>query len=132
MAAGFADVFGAAELAVTLDTDESSSVLLPDPMAWNPTSKKMTPRNSSTITMARKGSPVESGTRSFIDVTVSRSAGKPTPAPSEQAKSQVSSKPSRRAARAFCRLARSRRSRFTSIGSAANASGRSTNALSTR
>src|ERR1700733_7295520 len=46
----------------------------------------MTPINSSTITMARKGRPVESGTRSFIEVTVSRSAGKPTPTPSEQAK----------------------------------------------
>ena len=45
--------------------------------------------------------------------------------------SQVTSKPSRRAARAFCRLARSRRSRLTSIGSAASASGRSTSALST-
>src|SRR6185312_13088569 len=36
-----------------------------------------------------------------------------------------------RAALAFCRLARSRRSRLTSIGSAARASGRSTSALST-
>src|SRR5689334_4590518 len=46
-------------------------------------------------------------------------------------KAQVTSKPSRRAARAFCRLARSRRSRLTSIGSAASASGRSTSAFST-
>src|ERR1700734_1686869 len=78
-AAGFTEVFGAIVLVVTVDTDESSSELAPDPIAWNPTSKKMTPRNSSTITMARRGSPVESGTRSFIDVTVSRSAPKPTP-----------------------------------------------------
>src|ERR1700760_3025083 len=46
----------------------------------------MTPKNSSTITMARNGRPVESGTRSFIDVTVSRSAGNPTPTPCEQGK----------------------------------------------
>src|ERR1700761_3517850 len=66
-------------------------------MAWKPTSKKMTPRNSRTITMARKGSPVESGTRSFIDVTVSRSAGKPTETPGEQAKfsGEVEAQPSR-------------------------------------
>src|SRR5271156_4779727 len=85
-AAGFADVFGAIVLVVTVDTDESSSELAPDPMAWNPTSKKMTPRNNSTITMARRGSPVESGTRSFIDVTVSRGGPKPTPTPCEQAR----------------------------------------------
>src|SRR5277367_1598572 len=46
----------------------------------------MTPRNNSTITMARRGRPVESGTRSFIDVTVSRGGQKPTPTPCEQAK----------------------------------------------
>src|SRR6202000_1411118 len=49
-------------------------------MAWNPTSKKMTPRNNSTITMARRGSPVESGTRSFIEPTVARSTPEPAKA----------------------------------------------------
>ena len=87
-----------AELVVALDTAESSSVFVPDPIAWNPTSKKMTPRNSNTITIARRGSPVESGTRSFIDVTVSRSAPKPTPTLGELAKNsgELESQPSRR------------------------------------
>ena len=43
----------------------------PPPIAWKPTSRKTTPRNSSTITMARRGSPEESGTRSFIGTTLS-------------------------------------------------------------
>ena len=34
---------------------ESSS----EPIAWNPTNRNTTPRNSSTITIARKGSPEE-------------------------------------------------------------------------
>ncbi len=103
-------------VAVEAADAESSSELPDDPSACQPSSRKMTPRNNSTITIARRGSPVESGTRSFIEPTVA---------------SQVTSKPRRRAARAFWRLARSRRNRFTSIGSAASASGRSTSALST-
>src|SRR5262249_23749077 len=39
----------------------------------HPSSTKMTPRNISTITMARRGSPVESGTRSFIEPHCSES-----------------------------------------------------------
>ena len=96
----------------------------PEPIAWNPTSRKTTPRNSSTITMARRGSPEESEWRSFIWPTVSAWCANPR-------KAQVTSKPRRRAALAFCLLARSRRSRLTSIGSAASASGRSTSAFST-
>ena len=66
------------------------------------------------LAVARRGSPEES--RWFIGASLT---------------AHVMSKPSRRAALAFCRLARTRRSRLTSIGSAANASGRSTSALST-
>ena len=91
-------------------------------MAWNPTNKNTTPRNSNTITIARRGSPEEF--RWFITAHCIEGA-------CAAEKRQVTSKPSRRAARAFCRLARSRRSRLTSIGSAASASGRSTSALST-
>ena len=105
--------------------DCSLVVVAPEPIAWNPTSRNTTPRNSSTITMARRGSPEE--LRWFIALTVStRTSRSRTPE-----RAQVTSKPSRRAARAFCRLARNRRSRLTSIGSAASASGRSTSALST-
>ena len=106
---------------------DSSSEFPEEPTACHPSSRKMMPRNNSTITMARMGSPVESGTRSFIEPTVARKA----PGPAKAQACQVTSKPRRRAARAFCRPARSRRSRFTSIGSAASASGRSTSALST-
>ena len=46
--------------------DVESSSDLPDELrACHPSSKKITPRKSSTMTMARKGRPVESGTRSF-------------------------------------------------------------------
>ncbi len=102
-------------------TEESTSSASP-PIAWNPTSRKTTPRNSSTITMARRGRPEDS--RWFIGAYCIDTSGRP-------GKAQVTSKPRRRAARAFCRLARSRRSRLTSIGSAAKDSGRSTSALST-
>src|SRR5262245_34292898 len=53
---------------VTLDADDAdSSSDFPEVLsACHPSSRKMTPRNNSTITIARSGSPVESGTRSFI------------------------------------------------------------------
>ncbi len=123
--AGGSDVGDGVEVVLTVATGDSSALeSSPEPMAWNPTSRKTTPRNSSTITMARRGSPEESEWRSFIGPTVSARRADPR-------KPQVTSKPRRRAARAFCLLARSRRSRLTSIGSAASASGRSTSALST-
>ena len=50
----------------------------PEPIAWKPTSRKTTPRNSSTITMARRGSPEESEWRSFIGPTVSAWCANPT------------------------------------------------------
>src|ERR1700739_299814 len=67
---------------VTLETgDAESSSEFPElPRACHPSSRKMTPRNSSTITMARRGSPVESGTRSFIEPTVARNAPEPAKA----------------------------------------------------
>src|SRR6516225_8413365 len=60
---------------VTLETGdaESSSEFPEDPSACHPSSRNMTPRNTSTITMARMGSPVESGTRSFIEPHCSES-----------------------------------------------------------
>src|ERR1700746_2627686 len=60
---------------VTLETGdaESSSEFPEDPSACHPSNRKMTPRNNSTITMARRGSPVESGTRSFIEPHCSES-----------------------------------------------------------
>ena len=118
---------------VTLDPGdaESSSEFPEEPRACHPSSRKMTPRNSSTITMARRGSPEESGTRSFIEPTVARKEPRTCKGAYKTNGRQVTSKPRRRAARAFWRLARNRRSRFTSMGSAASASGRSTSALST-
>src|ERR1700739_3339806 len=64
---------------VTLETgDAESSSEFPElPRACPPSSRKMTPRNSTTITMARRGSPVESGTRSFIEPTVARKVREP-------------------------------------------------------
>src|SRR6516162_819598 len=60
---------------LTLETGDadSSSEFPEDPTACHPSSRKMTPRNNSTITMARRGSPVESGTRSFIEPHCSES-----------------------------------------------------------
>src|ERR1700742_2634616 len=54
---------------VELETDVavSSSEFPDEPRACHPSSRKMTPRNNSTITIARRGSPVESGMRSFIE-----------------------------------------------------------------
>src|SRR5580693_963841 len=62
------------ELVTLLDTGdaESSSEFPEEPRACQPNSRKITPRNNSTITMARRGSPEESGTRSFIEPTVAR------------------------------------------------------------
>jgi hypothetical protein len=78
--AGFAD--DVAELVVpavlvAIDDDWSPSES-PEPIAWNPTSRNTTPRNSNTITMARKGSPEEF--RWFITahcIERALSAGKP-------------------------------------------------------
>jgi hypothetical protein len=61
-----------------------------------------------------------SGTRAAHPRVVPLPFGRVGP-PALPAGRQVTSKPSRRAARAFCLLARSRRSRLTSIGSAARA-----------
>ena len=70
LAAGAADVLAVVEVTVRVAVESSVLSLLPEPMAWKPTSRKMTPRNSSTMTMARSGRPEESGTRSFIAPTV--------------------------------------------------------------
>ena len=70
VAAGFGlvEVEAAALEVVALEAAEaeSSSDFPEELRACHPSSRKMTPRNNSTITMARSGSPVESGTRSFI------------------------------------------------------------------
>ena len=63
--AGSASAVGDAlvvEVAVTVVTavDELLSLSSPEPMAWNPTSRNTTPRNSSTMTMARRGNPEDS------------------------------------------------------------------------
>src|ERR1700754_4034781 len=77
-----ADVHDVEVVLVTLEAgDAESSSEFPElPRACHPSSRKMTPRNSSTITMARKGSPVESGTRSFIEPTVARNGPEPAKA----------------------------------------------------
>src|SRR5438270_1042824 len=74
-APGFADADDVPALLVTLwaGEAESSSEFPDEPSACHPSSRKMTPRNNSTITMARSGSPVESGTRSFIEPHCSES-----------------------------------------------------------
>ena len=69
---GAADGVGdGVEELLTATGDSSALESSPPPMAWKPTSRKTTPRNSSTITMARRGSPEESEWRSFIGPTVS-------------------------------------------------------------
>src|ERR1700753_211354 len=68
-----ADVVPVAELTLDDCDAESSSPSPDEPTACQPSSRKMTPRNSSTITIARRGSPVESGTRSFIEPYCSES-----------------------------------------------------------
>src|ERR1700712_392355 len=78
---GVADEVAGAAVAdelVTVGPEESPSPeSLLEPIAWKPTSRKTTPRNSSTITMARRGSPEESGTRSFIWPTLSTALDNP-------------------------------------------------------
>lgn len=60
--------------------DESSSEFGDEPSACQTSSRKTTPRNNSTITMARRGSPEESGTRSFIEPTVTSTGTQPAKA----------------------------------------------------
>ena len=66
----------------------------PELIAWNPTSRKIRPRNNSTITMARRGSPEESGTRSFIGVTVTGPESGPATSPTGPELGPATSSPS--------------------------------------
>ena len=61
-----ADLLVDAADALTLEAgDAESSSDFPDELnACHPSNRKITPRKSSTMTMARRGRPVESGTRS--------------------------------------------------------------------
>src|ERR1700761_39449 len=90
-----ADVADVEVVLVTLEAgDAESSSEFPElPRACHPSSRKMMPRNSNTITMARRGSPVESGTRSFIKPTVSRR--RPESAKALGASGHLEAKPAR-------------------------------------
>jgi hypothetical protein len=61
--AGAFDVDVGVDVVVIVDVaieEPPVSESLPEPMAWNPTNRNTTPKNSSTMTMARNGSPEES------------------------------------------------------------------------
>ena len=119
------DVGGGVEVVVTVGHRAIvvAGVVAAEPIAWNPTSRNTTPEEQQHHHHGAQGQPG--------GVCAGSSAHCIDGVRADPRKAQVTSKPSRRAARAFCRLARSRRSRLTSIGSAASASGRSTSALST-